>query len=67
MPHECIVRCERDPFAEGHAQWLVGCQCHMGQRVQIWRWGDAPVLCPVSGDDLTAGIANGEEVGGGRA
>ena len=65
MMHECIIRSERDVFAYAE-QWLVGCRCHMGSTYKTWRPGDAPITCPVSGDDLTVGIQRGEEMGGGR-
>jgi hypothetical protein len=55
--HECIVQKERDVFAYVE-QFNVRCRCHMDMW-QLWRPGDAPKTCPVSGVSLTDGEALG--------
>lgn len=49
--HPCIVERQADTLAYV-TQYLIRCRCHMDSW-QVWRAGDAPVTCPVSGTDLT--------------
>jgi hypothetical protein len=65
MPHECITQKDRDVFAYVE-QYNVRCRCHMDSW-RLWRPGDVIVQCPVSGVDLTAGVADGEALGSGGA
>lgn len=47
--HPCRITRDRDVFAVGGIeQYTIGCECHDRSR-QIWRPGDVPYRCPVTG------------------